>query len=70
MDFVLAVGGGSVIDSAKSITYGLAYEGDVWDLFDGKTKAKECYPVGTVLTHFSTAFKRQFGILPTQVENI
>lgn len=50
VDFILAVGGGSVIDSSKAIAYGLAYEGDVWDFFDGKAKAERCYPVGTVLT--------------------
>ena len=36
VDFVLAVGGGSVIDSAKCIAYGVCYEGDVWDLYLGK----------------------------------
>ena len=48
-DFLLAVGGGSVIDSAKAIALGLAYEGDVWDLFSGQP-AQDCLPVGTVLT--------------------
>lgn len=38
VDFILAVGGGSVIDSAKAIAYGLAYDGDVWDLFAGRRK--------------------------------
>lgn len=50
VDFVLAVGGGSVIDSAKAIGYGLAYDGDVWDFYERKCKAKACAPVGVVLT--------------------
>lgn len=50
VDFILAVGGGSVIDSAKAIAYGLAYDGDVWDLYMGKAKASGCFPVGVVLT--------------------
>ena len=50
VDFVLAVGGGSVIDSAKAIGYGLANEGEVWDFFDKKRKATACAPVGAVLT--------------------
>lgn len=50
VDFVLAVGGGSVIDSSKAIAYGLANEGDVWDLFKHVKKAEACYPVGVVLT--------------------
>ncbi len=51
IDFILAVGGGSVIDSAKAVAYGLAEpDKDVWELFDHKRKAKGCLPVGAVLT--------------------
>ncbi len=50
VDFILAVGGGSTIDSAKAIGYGLFNEGDVWDFYDQKRVPQGCYPVGTVLT--------------------
>ena len=50
VDFVLAVGGGSVIDSAKAIGYGLANDGDVWDFYERKRKASACAPIGVVLT--------------------
>mgnify|MGYP001027780618 CR=1 FL=1 len=51
VDFILAVGGGSVIDSCKAIAYGLGNpEVDVWDLFTGKARPKACYPLGSVLT--------------------
>ncbi len=50
VDFLLAVGGGSVIDSCKAIGYGLANEGDVWDFYVGKRKPTGCAPVGAVLT--------------------
>lgn len=50
VDFILAVGGGSVIDSAKAIGYGVANEGDVWDFYEKKRQAKACLPIGGVLT--------------------
>lgn len=50
VDLILAVGGGSVIDSAKAIGYGVATDGDVWDYYDGKRQPTACLPVGAVLT--------------------
>ena len=50
VDFILAIGGGSVIDSAKAIAYGVPYGGDVWDLWAGKAQPQACLPVGCVLT--------------------
>lgn len=50
VDFVLAVGGGSVIDSAKAICYGVANPFDVWELYTGKQKAEAFTPLGVVLT--------------------
>ncbi len=49
VDFILAVGGGSSIDSAKAIAAGVVYEGDFWDFYEGKAIEK-ALPVGTVLT--------------------
>ncbi|MCI9310814.1 MAG: iron-containing alcohol dehydrogenase [Lawsonibacter sp.] len=50
VDFILAVGGGSVIDSSKAIAYGLAEDADVWELYDRARQARACLPVGVVLT--------------------
>ena len=49
VDFILAVGGGSTIDSAKAIAAGVVYEGDFWDFYMGKP-VTEALPVGTILT--------------------
>lgn len=50
VDGLLAVGGGSVIDTAKAIAGGVPYDGDFWDFWAGKAIMKEALPVGVVLT--------------------
>lgn len=50
IEFILAVGGGSVIDSAKAISAGVFYDGDVWDFYTGKSQVTQALPVGVVLT--------------------
>jgi len=50
IDFILAVGGGSVIDSTKAISMGVNYKGDVWDFFEGKAKLESTLPTGVILT--------------------
>ncbi len=50
IDFILAVGGGSVIDSAKAIALGVCYEGDVWDFFSKQIQIEKALPVGVILT--------------------
>lgn len=49
VDFILAVGGGSTIDSSKAIAAGTVYDGDFWDYYEGKPVDK-ALPIGTVLT--------------------
>lgn len=50
IDFILAVGGGSVIDSAKGIAAGVCYDGPLLDLFTGKADVEDILPIGVVLT--------------------
>lgn len=50
LDFVLAIGGGSSIDTAKAVGIGAVYDGDFWDYFTGKARIEKSLPVGVVLT--------------------
>ena len=50
IDFILAVGGGSTIDSSKAIAMGAVYDGDFWDFYDGKATAARALPIGVVQT--------------------
>ena len=54
VDFILAIGGGSVLDSAKAIGYGVYGGGDVWDFYCGKRKVEGTVPVGAILTLAAT----------------
>ncbi|EMI13110.1 nadh-dependent butanol dehydrogenase [Bacillus stratosphericus LAMA 585] len=54
IDFLLAVGGGSVIDCTKAIAAGAEYDGNVWDIISKKATAQKALPFGTVLTLAAT----------------
>ncbi|MBR6295563.1 MAG: iron-containing alcohol dehydrogenase [Treponema sp.] len=70
VDFLLAVGGGSAIDSAKAIGYGLMNEGDVWDFYDYKRKAKACMPLGVILTLAATGSEMSDSSVITKEEGL
>lgn len=63
--FILAVGGGSVIDTAKAIALGAKYDGDVWDLYIGKGFVAEALPVGAVMTIAATGSEGSNGSVIT-----
>lgn len=70
VDFILAVGGGSAIDSAKAIGYGVTNEGDVWDFYDYKRQAKACLPIGVVLTLSATGSEMSDSSVITKEEGL
>lgn len=70
LEFVLAVGGGSVIDSSKAIAMGAVLDGDVWDLFLGKGRPKAALPVGTVLTIPAAGSESSTGCVITNDEGL
>lgn len=68
IDFLLAVGGGSVIDCTKAIAAGAKYDGDVWDIVLKKQIATEALPFGTVLTLAATGSEMNAGSVITNWE--
>ncbi len=65
VDAILAVGGGSVIDSAKAIAAGYYYDGDIWDAFIGKYRVERSLPIFTVLTLSATGSEMNGGAVVT-----
>ncbi len=70
VDFILAVGGGSAIDSAKAIGYGVTNEGDVWDFYDYKREATACLPIGVILTLSATGSEMSDSSVITKEEGL
>ena len=69
VDFVLAVGGGSTIDSSKAIAAGAVYDGDFWDFYSGKPIEK-ALPIGTVLTIAAAGSEGSSGSVITKEEGM
>ena len=69
VDFILAVGGGSTIDSAKGIAIGALYDGDFWDFYSGK-RLERALPVGTVLTIAAAGSEGSNGSVITKEEGM
>lgn len=70
VDLILAVGGGSVIDSAKAIAAGVNYDGDVWDFFTGKASVTNCLPIGVVLTIPAAGSETSAGTVITNEDGL
>ena len=70
IDFLLAVGGGSAIDSAKAIGYGVMNDGDVWDFYDYKRTVNGCMPLGVILTLAATGSEMSDSSVITKEEGL
>jgi alcohol dehydrogenase YqhD (iron-dependent ADH family) len=68
VDFILAVGGGSVIDSSKAIAVGVCYDGDVWELYEQHKPVEKAIPVATVLTIPAAGSEMSGGSVVTNEE--
>ncbi|MDH4271829.1 MAG: iron-containing alcohol dehydrogenase [Candidatus Aminicenantes bacterium] len=65
LEAIVAVGGGSVVDTAKAVAAGVHYEGDVWDFFKGQAKVERAVPVLVVLSLAATASEMNDGAVIT-----
>ncbi|TCK59374.1 iron-containing alcohol dehydrogenase [Seleniivibrio woodruffii] len=68
IDFILAVGGGSVIDGAKYVAAAALYDGDGWDILEWKHTVKKAVPIGAVLTLPATGSESNGGSVITRAE--
>jgi hypothetical protein len=70
VDLILAVGGGSVIDSAKAIAVGVPYPGEVWDFYEHKAEPKSALPVGVILTIAAAGSESSNGTVITNEDGL
>ncbi|AUJ24272.1 iron-containing alcohol dehydrogenase [Virgibacillus dokdonensis] len=69
IDFILAVGGGSVIDTAKAVAFGALYDGDAWDFFIGKAEVKQALPIGVISTVASSGSEMSNATIVSNAEH-
>lgn len=68
IDFILAVGGGSVIDGSKYVAAAAKYDGDGWDIMVGKHQVTEATPIGAILTLPATGSESNMGAVITKAQ--
>ncbi|MGF1755231.1 iron-containing alcohol dehydrogenase [Vibrio makurazakiensis] len=68
IEFILAVGGGSVIDGSKYVAAAAKYDGDGWDILEGKHQVTEATPIGAILTLPATGSESNMGAVITRAE--
>lgn len=70
VDFVLGVGGGSAVDTAKAIAVGVPYEGDFWDFYEGRALVKKALKIGTVITLPATGSEGSQSSVITKIDGM
>ncbi len=68
LEFILAVGGGSVVDAAKAMAAGAKYEGDVWDFFEQRAVIQDALPLGDIITLAATGTEMNGNAVVTKWE--